>query len=113
MSARSAKLRDGDWGMRGIGEPPDPGATVLVTKRDGDTREHQVGEIIWSGKDRDSGKPAWLATILPDEDAKPKQTSASKSDEEFWNDESPKAKPASAPTCQHVRRYCQHCGAKL
>ena len=34
-----SKLKSGDWGIRGGGEPPEPGTEVTVVKRDGQERK--------------------------------------------------------------------------
>jgi hypothetical protein len=51
------KLRNGAWGLLGVGLIP--GDTVTVTRRDGATRQETVGSILWAD---DSG--LCIATIL-------------------------------------------------
>ena len=58
-----SKLKSGDWGIRGGGEPPEPGTEVTVVKRDGQERKERVGEDVWTGSDQRSGGMAWLATV--------------------------------------------------
>jgi hypothetical protein len=43
------KLRDGSWGLRGLGLVA--GTTVTVTKRSGQTKRETVGRVMWTGDD--------------------------------------------------------------
>lgn len=44
-----SKLRDGSWGLRGVGLTA--GETVTVTRRDGQTKTETVGRVLWTGPD--------------------------------------------------------------
>ena len=57
------KLKSGDWGVRGPGTAPEPGAQVTVVKRDGNERKEVIGEVLWSGEDKRTGGKAWMATV--------------------------------------------------
>lgn len=57
------KLKSGEWGIRGGGEPPAPGSRVTVTKRDGSENSETVDAVLWSGEDKRSGGVAWMATV--------------------------------------------------
>lgn len=58
-TATFTKLRDGDWGLRIVGpHAVEPGQTVTVTKKSGETSTERVGEVIWS-----DGKGVTLAKI--------------------------------------------------
>lgn len=46
--ATFTKLKNGDWGVK-IEGPVIPGGEVTVTKKDGNTTEVTVGEVVWSG----------------------------------------------------------------
>jgi hypothetical protein len=59
-TATFLKLASGDWGIRGTGPVPAPGASVTVSKRTGERRTLRVGKIVWQGN---SG--VWLSTIQP------------------------------------------------
>ncbi len=56
-----ARLKRGDWGIRGPLAELTPGASVTVTRRDGQTRTERVGAVIWAAED---GSVA-LATVRP------------------------------------------------
>jgi hypothetical protein len=47
--ASFARLRDGSWGLRIVGEAQ-PGDAVRATRRDGSSSIHIVGEIVWCGQ---------------------------------------------------------------
>jgi hypothetical protein len=49
MTATYTKLRNGDWGLRLLGDGAVPGTTVTVTRKDGSTRTEQVGKLLWVG----------------------------------------------------------------
>ena len=61
-----SKLKSGEWGIRGGGSPPEAGARVTVTKRDGSEKEETLGQVVWTGSDQRSGGMAWLATVERD-----------------------------------------------
>jgi hypothetical protein len=42
------KLHDGNWGLRST-DTLQPGATVTVAKKSGDTKIEAVGRIVWQG----------------------------------------------------------------
>lgn len=65
-NASYTKLRSGDWGIRGAGEPPAVGDTVEVTKKSGATDERTVARVVWSGPARDGAGNAWIATVAAD-----------------------------------------------
>jgi hypothetical protein len=44
-----AKLKRGDWGLRGQGLTS--GARVSVTRKDGQVKTEIVGRILWTGED--------------------------------------------------------------
>lgn len=48
-SATFAKLRDGNWGLRGMNLKE--GEFVTVSRRDGSKTKMQVGTIVWTGSD--------------------------------------------------------------
>lgn len=61
------KLRDGDWGLRFIGdEEHAPGSRVVVHTKSGAVKSETVGRRVWSGADRDN-RPVSLYTIAKDE----------------------------------------------
>jgi hypothetical protein len=47
--ATFTKLRDGSWGLRGMGLQQ--GDSVLVSRRDGSRTKMEVGRIVWKGPD--------------------------------------------------------------
>lgn len=51
MKASYTKLKSGDWGVRVVGEKPDVGATITVTKKDGATKTETVEKVVWSDPD--------------------------------------------------------------
>lgn len=58
-TATFTKLRDGSWGLRIVGpHAVEPGQSVTVTKKSGETSTERVGEVIWS-----DGKGVTLAKI--------------------------------------------------
>ena len=57
------KLKSGDWGVRGPGAAPEPGAQVTGVKRDGNERKEVIGEVLWSGEDKRNGGQAWMASV--------------------------------------------------
>ena len=91
-----SKLKSGDWGIRGGGEPPEPGTEVTVVKRDGQERKETVGQVVWTGSDQRSGGMAWLATVQrgtppPRKEQQPQQQSG-----DGWQP-FPEVKPKSDP----------------
>ena len=44
------RLRSGAWGLRGSAAVLVPGATVTVTKRNGEEQTATVGEVVWAGE---------------------------------------------------------------
>jgi hypothetical protein len=64
MDVTFSKLRSGDWGVRGPGEPPAPGSKLAVVKRDGSTSAVTVDRVVWSGHDARTDGPVWLAAIV-------------------------------------------------
>jgi len=56
--ATFAKMKDGNWGIRGNGAAPTPGATVTVSKADGSTSTVIVAAVL--GKFSDGN---WIASI--------------------------------------------------
>lgn len=58
-----AKLKSGQWGVR-IRSPrkPEPGDVYTITKRNGDTTDAEIADVVWSG-DHD-GKPEHLCAIV-------------------------------------------------
>lgn len=64
-NATFTKLRDGDWGVRIIGNGiVKPGAVVQahVTKRNGETTTVAT-DIFWTGKDKRTGRPCALGRV--------------------------------------------------
>lgn len=58
-TATFTKLRDGDWGLRIVGpHAVEPGQTITVMKKSGETSSERVGEVVWS-----DGKGVTLAKI--------------------------------------------------
>jgi hypothetical protein len=51
VKASYTKLKSGDWGVRVVGEKPDVGATITVTKKDGTTKSATVEKVVWSDAD--------------------------------------------------------------
>lgn len=47
--ATFAKLKSGEWGLRGTPEELQAGRTVQVTKRSGETQLCTVGKVLWTG----------------------------------------------------------------
>jgi hypothetical protein len=47
--ATYAKLRDGSWGVRVQGGGVEPGETVTVTKKSGETKVERIGRVLWNG----------------------------------------------------------------
>jgi hypothetical protein len=68
-----SRLRDSeDWGLRGAKaspdeKPPEEGATVTVTRRNGETQDVEMGRVIAQGDDW------WLATVGGAQRTKPDQ----------------------------------------
>ena len=89
------KLKSGEWGIRGGGEPPAPGSRVTVTKRDGSENSETVDAVLWSGEDKRSGGVAWMATIER-EGKKPQQSQPQQPKPEGWQP-APEPKPFSDP----------------
>ena len=57
-------MRDGNWGLRVIGDsPPRPGEVVNVTKKNGQMKVETVAEVIWTGKDNKTGDTVHLCSI--------------------------------------------------
>lgn len=52
MGASFAKLRSGDWGVRIEGDKPESGATVNVTKKNGEAKQATIDTVIWSAPDQ-------------------------------------------------------------
>ena len=61
-SATYAKLKDGTWGVR-CAAGVQPGATVTVTKRSGESKVETVDRVLWTGVARD-GRQASLVTLV-------------------------------------------------
>lgn len=78
-----SKLRDSeDWGLRGAKaspdeKPPEEGATVTVTKRNGDTQEVEMGRVVAQGDDW------WLATLGGAQRTKPDQHRSRENEEQI------------------------------
>lgn len=49
MAASYTKLKSGEWGIRVQGETVSEGATVVVKKKDGTTKQETVAKVVWSG----------------------------------------------------------------
>lgn len=54
------KLQSGEWGIRAEGKP---NGVVMVSKKDGSTKEEIVGKVLWTGADKRTGKTISLCTI--------------------------------------------------
>lgn len=65
MPATFTKLKSGEYGIRAEGTLS-VGQSVTVTKRDGSTSRVVVKKILWSGRDRDTGRTVTLAAIEQD-----------------------------------------------
>lgn len=66
MQITWSKLKSGGWGVRAKAEDPfeelpAPGATVVVTKKNGETSEVTLGSKVWSGDD--GGAPIGLYAL--------------------------------------------------
>lgn len=51
MNATYTKLRDGSWGIKLTGVSGTIPVSVLVTKRDGSTKQERIAKVLWRGDD--------------------------------------------------------------
>lgn len=56
--ASYTKLKTGEWGLRVQGKVT-PGEKIVVTKKDGSTKEEEVGQVLWSDS------TVTLASLVP------------------------------------------------
>ena len=63
MAATYTKLRDGSWGIRVLGKKPKSGNSITVRKKSGATKRETVSRVMWSGKDRTTGRPVHLCCV--------------------------------------------------
>jgi hypothetical protein len=52
MEATYVKLNSGEWGVRVVGEMPDPGTDVTIRKRSGDEVFAKIGHVVWTADDK-------------------------------------------------------------
>jgi len=62
--ATYTQLKDGSWGIRVAGSAGTD-ETVLARKKSGESREVQVGRVLWIGPDKRNGETISLCTIAP------------------------------------------------
>lgn len=62
LKATFTKLKNGDWGLRILGEAS-TGDRVVATRASGQSQTLTVGGIIWKGRDRDTGQLITVAEI--------------------------------------------------
>lgn len=96
--ATYTKLKSGDWGVRGDGQPPAPGTPVNVRKASGEIKSETIGRIVWQGSDTRTGQPAWLAAVT--RAAAPASTSNQDRPRRNW-------RPCGYPGCRP--NYCDEC----
>ena len=58
------KLNTGAWGVRTT-DRVDVGQVVTVSKRGGTTKTEMIDKVLWTGKDRYTGKRTSLCAIVP------------------------------------------------
>jgi hypothetical protein len=63
MSASYTQLKDGSWGLRVKSSVLVEGQTIVVSKKDGSSKNETVGKILWTGKDKFTGDNVALTTI--------------------------------------------------
>lgn len=56
------KLKSGEWGVRVEGKAA-PGESVSVKTKAGKTKSETVLSVLWTGTDRQSGRPVSLCAI--------------------------------------------------
>ena len=87
-----SKLRDGSWGLRGAGLVA--GASVVVTKKSGETKAVLVGRVLWTSPDGATS----LATVAGNGGSPPRGATGG------W--------PGSRGQFAPGGRTCSYCGSR-
>jgi len=97
-----AKLKTGEWGVRGTGEPPRPGDEVRVQTRGGKRWHARIVRVVY----HDTAEDYWLART-----EKKRDTAAPPPAVEQVAEDEPPAPPAGVVICPNCGAVIDHGGA--